>query len=860
MRYAFFLIITLATLLACQSDVSNSFTNATTAPVAIRWAHLGNMQDGEHKFRTHWTLVNHGADTLPATGWTIYFNQLIGGLVVDSVQNIVQVQHLGGDYYQLQPDVNFTAIAPGDSMRFTIDFRGAIIKESHAPNGVYIVFNNPDGSEQKPQAIEDFTVLPFTGPEQINRSPDDQVPIPTPAWQYAENIAWAAGVPEVTRTIIPTPKQLRVGKEQVSVDKNWRIRHVVDLENEANYLAEVLETVFGTAPKSNVGNEASDETIFLNIDPALPEVEGYELNATPNGITISGKDAAGVFYGVQSLLAWLPVEAFRGGQEVVTFDAVHMADAPRFGYRGLHLDASRNFHRKETVLKLLDLMGFYKLNKLHFHLADDEGWRLEIPNLPELTDVGARRGHTQTELDMLHPSYGSGPFADPAISYGNGFYSKADFIEILRKATARHIEVIPEFDTPGHSRAAIKAMASRYQRLLDAGKPADAEKYLLHDPEDASVYNSAQNYDDNVMCVCRESVYTFWETVIDDVQAIYAEAQVPLTIIHIGGDEVPGGVWERSPICDKLKADHPNLKTTEDLAHYYLRRVNAMLLERGLYTGGWEEIAMKRENGRYVPNPEFSDKNLQAYVWINLWGNQDMANRLANAGFPVVLCNVTNLYFDLAYNKDPEEPGLYWGGFVDTRNPFAFVPEDIFKSTVVDNMGKPFDIEAFYRTMETLTPAGYENILGIQAQLWSETIKGQDMLEYYLLPKLLGLAERAWAQQPDWAKIDDEQARESALRRAWSHFAHHVGKRELPRLDHLFGGWHYRIPLPGAIIDNGMLRANVTYPGLQIRYTTDGSEPSVKSALFEKTVKVDGVVKLKAFDTRGRGSRTVEVR
>jgi hexosaminidase len=236
-----------------------------------------------------------------------------------------------------------------------------------------------------------------------------------------------------------------------------------------------------------------------------------------------------------------------------------------------------------------------------------------------------------------------------------------------------------------------------------------------------------------------------------------------------------------------------------------------------------------------------------------------LAYRLANAGYEVVVCNVTNLYFDLAYDKDPEEPGLYWGGFVDTRKAFELVPLDVFKSTREDAFGNRYDFVTLRMVMEHLKPESRKNILGIQGQLWSETLKGQEMMEYYLFPKLLGLAERAWAPAPEWAAIEDTRERETALSTSWNAVANVIGQRELPRLDYLFGGVHYRIPPPGAVIDSGRLEANVAYPGLTLRYSTDGSEPSAISTLYMEPVAVSGTVKIRAFDSRGRGSRTVDV-
>ncbi len=846
-------------LVACTPPISEALQQPIRAEIALRWELLANNINSENQYQVRFTLFNQSRDTLPATGWAIYFNQLSGTPLPDSLSQMAHIQRIAGDFYRLQPGPNFQAVAPNDSVQLELRFQGWLIKDCEAPQMPYIVFNDADGAEQLPKLLSNYMIIPIS-PSMAIRGRNDQTPIPTPEWQYAENehitpLPYAEITP-----IIPTPRLIQKGNGQAIIDGQWRIAYTAELSQEAIYLSKVFENLIEKKILTEENKSSEERRIILRLNSTLTQPESYRLQVSPEYITIEGADVAGVFYGIQSLLALLPPYAFQNKSKSLTVNALKIEDAPRFPYRGLHIDVSRNFHSKATVLKVLDLMAFYKLNKLHIHMADDEGWRLEIPTLPELTQVGARRGHTRTEADWLYPAYGSGPFPNAAMSYGTGHYTKADFIQILRKATQHHIEVIVEFDTPGHSRAAIKAMQARYKRLMLAGEEEAALAYLLHDPDDASVYNSAQNYNDNVMCICKEAPYLFWETVITDLQAMYKEANAPLHTVHIGGDEVPEGSWSQSPLCDAFKAKNPQYKTIEDLQHYFLRRVNSMLLQRGLNTGGWEEIAMKKSGNRYVPNPEFADKNLQTYVWINLWGNQDMAHRLANAGFPVVLCNVTNLYFDLAYNKDPREPGLTWGGFVDARKPFAFVPEDIFKSTTTDPMGKPFNINTFYAEMEAMTPQGLQNVLGIQAQLWSETIRGQELLEYHLLPKLLGLAERAWAQQPTWATLTEQSERERALAQAWNHFANAIGQRELPRLDYMFGGWHYRIAPPGAIMKDGLLHANTEFPGLQIRYTTDGSEPNMQSLLYEKPILVNKDVILRAFDTRGRGSRSVTIK
>ncbi|WP_332368134.1 chitobiase/beta-hexosaminidase C-terminal domain-containing protein [Spirosoma telluris] len=247
-------------------------------------------------------------------------------------------------------------------------------------------------------------------------------------------------------------------------------------------------------------------------------------------------------------------------------------------------------------------------------------------------------------------------------------------------------------------------------------------------------------------------------------------------------------------------------------------------------------------------------KGVVPYVWNNLF-DLDLGNRLANAGYPVVLCNVSNFYFDMAYNNDPQEPGLYWAGYVDTRNNWAFAPFDMFKTTYKTSMGKPLN----FAGLEHMKPEARKNVRGVEAQLWSETVKGREMAEYDILPKLLGFSESAWAPERPWETIENKQAREKSMAVGWNVFANTLAQKDLPRLATINGGYNYRLPKPGAIMEQGMLKANVELPGLAIRYTTDGSEPNVQSPLYKNPVKVKGTVKLKSFDASGRSSRSAVV-
>ena len=211
-------------------------------------------------------------------------------------------------------------------------------------------------------------------------------------------------------------------------------------------------------------------------------------------------------------------------------------------------------------------------------------------------------------------------------------------------------------------------------------------------------------------------------------------------------------------------------------------------------------------------------------------------------------------------SKDPYEPGHYWAGFVDTRNAWQFAPYNSFVTNLRTGMGRNIDPDVEFAGRERLKPGDANNIIGLQAQLWGETIKGPEMLEYYTLPKLIGFAETAWSKARTWENQPNAALRNKQMDEGWNIFANVLAKREIPRLAGLFGGFNYRIPQPGAIIENGTLNANVEYPGLVIRYTTDGTEPVKSSLKYDGPMQVSGNVQLKAFDPAGRSSRVISVK
>ena len=802
--------------------------------VELGWELLGNTP----ATRAVFTVRNVSSTPFPATGWKIYFSSFLG-IDPAGVKGQAAVEHVNGDIYALVPSTVAAApLAPGASLRVEYGSEGPLVNVSAVPAGPYLVGGGT------------VCVIADYRPSPVNDASAGYV---TPADLYAANKN-IEDVPEAELPpVLPTPRAYSRLPGYFVIDGTTKIYADPAAAAEGAYLAGELAAVLGSRPA--LTDKPAGAGISLRRNGLPPEA--YSLSVTSAGIEIAAGSPEGFFYGAQSLKELLPPAAWAAAGPVKV-PAWRIDDAPRFGFRGLLLDVARNFKSKEEVMKVLDLMALYKLNVLHLHFSDDEGWRVEIPGLPELTQVGGRRGHGD---GMLPPSFGSGPF--PGASLGSGYYSRADFVEILKYAAARRIKVMPELESPGHARAAIKAMEYRRARLAAAGDAAGADEYLLSDPGDRSVYSTSQYWNDNVMCAALPSVYRFEAKVIDELAAMYKEAGAQLDTVHMGGDEVPAGAWEGSPAVKALMARDPSVKNTEDLWHYYFTRVAALLKERGLFLSGWEEAGLRKtENagGRATePAPGFAAEDFRVHVWSNMagWGNEDLPYRLANAGYKVVLSCVGNNYFDMAYQKSPDEPGYNWGGYLDVDKPFSFVPYDYYRNA--RNVGGHAAASSVFEGKERLTGAGRANIAGLQGLLWGENMKSEALLEYMLAPKLLGLAERAWAPDPDWAVAADTAAAAALYGRAWSVLASEIGKRELPRLAYYRGGYAYRIPRPGLKVENGRVLANVQLPGFELRWTSDGSEPTSTSRLYTGPIEAEGKVKVRAFDGRGRGGFSSEL-
>lgn len=812
-------------------------TDRTGGPaIAIAWECLSNYTRDD-AFSARLTLRNDSPEAI-APGWAMFFNTC-RKVIAGSVSPGYAIAHLNGDLFRLTMSAGAPWL-PGQAHTVEYEALHWAISITDAPLGFYL--DPGDGSA--PLDLGDPEIAPFARPEQRHRMRGDLLPTADAAWRFEQNASLELLPEDAVGRITPRPVSAQFDGRRCLLSRHAPLRGASGLSNEASLLASMLGDMPGTVPGGS-----ADVCLEVGAVEGVDGDEAYLLDIEPGRVRIVGASAHGVFNGIQTLAQLLAPSG--------ELPAGRVLDAPRFGYRGMMLDVARHFAGVNTVLRLLDCMAGYKLNRFHFHLTDDEGWRLAIGALPELTAVGARRGVPPVDgPPCLPPSFGSG--ADAGLSAGSGFYTASEFVAILRHAHARHIEVIPEFNMPGHARAAVVAMGARHRRLLAAGDVAGAGEYLLSDPDDASVYESVQLWHDNVICIALPSVDRFIDTVVGEVCALYREAGVPLRTIHTGGDEVPPGAWLGSPRCRaRMEEKGWNVQQLRD---DFIARCRAILARHGVEFAGWDETALTREGEKMLPNPRFAGPDFHVYVWNNAWGSgqEDCAYRLANAGYDVVLSNAANLYFDLAYAKHPQEPGYYWAGFVGARNAFGFCPLDAAALPGLDPMGRPMDGDAV-DALQPLDAGGRGRIAGLQGQLWGENARSRARLEYLALPRLIALAERAWAPDPGWQQLADPRQRAACALRDWNEFANRLGQRELPRLDRAPRPWDYRLPPPGAVVRDGLLHASVSLPGLAVHYTLDGAAPSGHSPRYTAPAPVGDAreVKLATVDTRGRASRIV---
>jgi len=402
--------------------------------------------------------------------------------------------------------------------------------------------------------------------------------------------------------IIPKPKELNIAKGRFLINSKTKIICVKSLAQEAGYLSKILNTTLGV--DLTIDSSANKNgNIKLELNHTIANREGYTLSVEYDAIIISGKTATGIFYGIQSLLQLLPIEIENGDNDAIeiTIPAVEINDSPRYAYRGMHLDVGRHFFSVASVKRYIDLIAMHKMNTFHWHLTEDQGWRIEIKKYPKLTEVGGFRKGTAVGLAGTR----NAPYTYDDIKYG-GFYTQEEIKEVVAYAGARHITVIPEIELPGHSSAALAA----YPQFGNTKGPYEVAKRW-------GIFNET--------FAPTEETFAFLEDVLSEVMALF-----PSKFIHIGGDEVLKKEWEESAYAQEV-IKREGLKDENELQSYFIRRIEKFLNANDRTIIGWDEIL----EGGIAPN-----------ATIMSWRGIEGGIAAAKQHHTVIMTPGTHCYFD----------------------------------------------------------------------------------------------------------------------------------------------------------------------------------------------------------------------
>jgi hexosaminidase len=493
-----------------------------------------------------------------------------------------------------------------------------------------------------------------------------------------------------TPAIIPQPASLSWGSGSFVLPSELII--IIPQNEELKSLAIRLSkqiSITGKNVRIREGIASLPNSIFLSLtnDDTLNQ-EGYNLTVTNTGISLTAKEPAGIFYGVQTLLQLFPKQI--ESKEILntapewTIPVVTIEDHPRFGWRGLMLDVSRHFFTKEQVKQYIDDMVRYKFNVLHWHLTDDQGWRIEIKSLPKLTSVGAWRVDKTGTFNTF-----SKPGPNEPRTYG-GFYTQDDIKEIVQYAKERYVNILPEIDVPGHSLAAIAA----YPELT-----CTPGKYVVNSGEPFMVWPPSGHFYglvDNALCPANEKVYEFMDKVLTEVAQLF-----PFGYIHMGGDETARNFWGKSPLI-KAMMKKENLKNLDEVQSYFVKRMGKIVESKGKKLIGWDEILQ----GGLAPGAA-----------VMSWRGMKGGIEAAKLGHEVVMTPTDFVYIDYMQGDIALEPPVYATLRLKKTYEFEPVPEGIDPSL----------------------------IKGGQANLWTEQVYNMRQAQYMTWPRGLAVAEALWS-------------------------------------------------------------------------------------------------------------------
>ncbi|MBE7640084.1 family 20 glycosylhydrolase [Salegentibacter sp. BLCTC] len=491
--------------------------------------------------------------------------------------------------------------------------------------------------------------------------------------------------------LIPAPTKMELTSGAFEVDNNTSLQFSEkdELGEMAAYFQKQVKRLSGFELPLN---KSSEKNIALKIDKSLDlNEEGYTLKISENTVKISAPTTAGVFYGVQSVLQYFP--GIRTNQKI-TLPAMEITDEPAFTWRGMMLDVSRHFYSVEVIKEVLDLMAFYKLNTFHWHLTDNEGWRLEIKKYPKLTGIGAWREEIPGSVFYKVDSTYTEPLTGEPYTYG-GFYTQEQAREVVAYAAKRNIKVIPEIEMPGHSAAALAAYPE-----FSCAQPQQ-------DPPGSNLWNKVIDTDKMAFnyCAGKEAPFMFLQDVLVEVMDIF-----PSEYIHVGGDEVDKSYWERCAACQK-RIKEENLKDEKELQSYFIKRMEKFLQANNRKLLGWDEIL----EGGLAPN-----------ATVMSWQGEKGGIAAAKSGHDVVMSPSDPLYFN-RYQADPEgEP---------QAGPYS-----------INTLERVYNYQP---VPEALTANEAKYVLGSQFAIWTEFISSVEHLEYMLLPRMAAFSEAVWSKNKD---------------------------------------------------------------------------------------------------------------
>ncbi len=578
-------------------------------------------------------------------------------------------------------------------------------------------------------------------------------------------------------SIIPMPQKIEVKKgrfyftNKISIVTEYNSDKIDDA---ITYFTDKLKRVgdFEISKSSKLPTE-EESVIVISQNKNIGE-EAYNLTVTDKQITIEVEGGAGLFYAFQTILQLLPPQVYSNTEQVnidLTIPCVTIEDAPAYKWRGFMLDVSRHFFPKEFIFKVLDYLAIHKLNTFHWHLVDDQGWRIEIKKYPKLTEIGAWRADREDQpWDSDREPQRKGEKA----TYG-GYYTQEDIKKIIKYAEERFITIVPEIEMPGHCSAALAA----YPQYSCTG-------------EHLTVPVGSVWHDRKIYCAGKDSTFEFLDNILAEVMELF-----PSKYIHIGGDEAQKDAWK---VCEKCQTriKEEGLQNVEELQGYFIKRIEKFINSKGKTLIGWDEIL----EGGLSPN-----------ATVMSWRGLSGGITSARDGHDVVFSPVDYCYFDY-YQGNPKYEPVAYNKYLPIKKVYSFDPS----------------------LKDSLTTEEQKHVLGVQANLWTEYVPTEAQAEYMMFPRLAALSEVAWTKREN---------------KEWNDFSKRLEKQFLRYnfLDVNYSKSAYNVTA-NYKVDKEQRNIIVTLENeignTQIRYTTDGSEPTAKSNLYTNPFHIDKVLTIKA--------------